>query len=423
MKLRRFGAPRADESSADPAASNTPPDQQRVCPQCGALISSRAKTCLHCGADLVAIAKAEAAKVKQLQRQQQEKREEAAQIPIRIFVIIITLVVIGLILALVVQGSQEAANLALTPTVTRTPTRTPRPTSTPQPTPTTAATPTPLSPIQIVVKSGDTPGGLADLCGLSVDQFMLYNSKAVDDFIVVGEKLQCPAPTPRPTTTVTPVGFEPTATPTRSSCESVYIVQDGDTLSDIAVKLKVPMAIIQQRNNITDPEALSIGQQLVIVTCPTPTNTPAPTVDVNATPSPPANYSQVRLLTPLDGEIIVGNSRPIVLQWLSAGLLKSNELYRAEVSQVNGTRSPEVKLTLATSWRLPADLFPPASDRNRVFRWKVEIVRQVGTGSDGQPIYEVVSPLSQYSFEWLATAPTPTATPTRLPGARVTPGG
>lgn len=423
MKLRRFGAARADESPVvDPASTASPSDQQRLCPQCGALISTRAKSCLHCGADLVAIAKAEAAKAKQLQRQQQEKREEAAQIPLRLVVIAVTMIVIGLILALVAQGSQEAAQLALTPTVTRTPTRTPRPTSTPQPTPTTAATPTPLSPIQIVVKSGDTPGGLADLCGLSVEQFMLYNSKAVDDLIVVGETLHCPAPTPRPTTTVTPVGYEPSATPTRSSCESIYIVQSGDTLSGIADKLKVSQAIIEQTNNITDPEALSIGQQLIINTCPTPTNTPAPTVDVNATPSPPANYGPVRLLTPLDSEIIVG-SRPIVLQWLSTGILKPNELYRAEVTQINGARPPQVKLTLATSWRLPADWLPAASDRNRVFRWKVEIVRQVGTGSDGLPIYTVVSPLSQYTFQWLDTVPTPTPTPTRLPGVRVTPGG
>ena len=64
------------------------------------------------------------------------------------------------------------------------------------------------------------------------------------------------------------------------------------------------------------------------------------------------------------------------------------------------------------------DLFPPPSDRNRTFSWSVSIVRQTGTSSDGAVIYEVVSPLSQYSFEWLDVLPTPTATATPLPGSQ-----
>lgn len=411
MKLRRFGAPRETDANAA-APDKATPEQQRSCPQCGALISARAKTCLHCSADLVAIAKAEEAKVKQLQRQQQEKREEAALLPTRVIVVIVTALIVVAILALIVQGSQESARLAMTPTITRTPTRTVTPTRTPLPSPTKASTPTPIPPLEYTVKSGDTPGGIAAFYDISVEDLYGFNGKQPDDFILPGEVLKIPVPTPKPTSTPTPIGFELTRTPVPPTpAEAVYTVQQGDTLSDISIKLKISMDAIQLRNNITDPSQLQVGQQLIIPLGATPTFTPAP-VPANATPTPRSNYPAVRLLTPLDGEIIVGNAQPVLLQWLSVGVLQPNELYRAEVVQLNSGRTPLTLRTLATSWRLPLDLFPLPGDRNRVFRWTVEIIRQVGTGSDGAPFYEVVSQLSQYSFQWLAAAPTPTASPT-----------
>ena len=411
MKLRRFGTPHDAETNA-PASEEAAAEQQRSCPQCGSLISTRAKTCLHCNADLVAIARAEAAKVKQLQRQQQEKREEAALLPTRVIVVIVTALIVVAILALIVQGSQESARLASTPTVTRTPTRTVTPTRTPQPSPTTAATPTIPPPLEYTVKSGDTPGGIASFYDISVEELYGFNGKQPNDFIIPGEVLKIPVPTPKPTSTPTPIGFELTRTPVPPTpAEAVYTVQQGDTLLAIAIKLKISMDAIQKRNNITDPSALQVGQQLIIPLGATPTFTPAP-VPIDATPTLRANYPAVKLLTPLDGEIIVGNAQPVLLQWLSVAVLQPNELYRAEVVQLNSGRAPLTLRTLATSWRLPLDLFPLPGDRDRVFRWTVEIIRQVGTGSDGAPIYEVVSRLSQYSFQWLATAPTPTATPT-----------
>ena len=405
MKLRRWGAA-PDDQAAAPDRLVT--DQQRVCPQCGSMISARAKTCLHCQADLVALAKAEAAKIKQAQRQQQEKRDDAALLPTRVIVVIVTALIVVAILALIVQGSQESARLALTPTLTRTPTRTATPSRTPPPSPTRADTPTLPPPLEYIVRSGDTPGGIAAFYDISVEELYGYNGKQPDDFILPGEALKIPMPTPKPTATPTPIGFELTRTPVPPTpAEAVYTVQQGDTLSDIAIKLKIPMDVIQRRNDIADPSQLQVGQQLIIPLGATPTLTPAP-VSADATPTAPANYPAVKLLTPLDGEIIVGNAEPVLLQWLSVGVLRPNELYRAEVVQLNSPRPPLSIRTLATSWRLPLDLFPLPGDRNRIFRWQVEIVRQVGAGSDGQPSYSVVGQLSQYNFQWLVAAPTPT---------------
>ena len=120
-------------------------------------------------------------------------------------VVIVTALIVVAILALIVQGSQESARLALTPTITRTPTRTVTPTRTPQPSPTKASTPTPIPPLEYTVKSGDTPGGIAAFYDISVEDLYGFNGKQPDDFIIPGEVLKIPVPTPKPTSTPTPM--------------------------------------------------------------------------------------------------------------------------------------------------------------------------------------------------------------------------
>jgi LysM repeat protein len=280
------------------------------------------------------------------------------------------------------------------------------------PSPTKASTPTPIPLFEYTVKSGDTPGAIADFYDITVEALMAANDKQVDDIIRVGEVLKIPVPTLQPTATSTPIGFELTKTPLPPTpSKSIYTVQQDDTLSGIADKLGVSMDAIIKENKIPDPSNLQVGEQLIIPLGPTPTFTPAP-IPANATPTPQPNYPPVRLLTPLDGEIIIGNSAPVLLQWLSSGILRPNELYKAEVVQVDSGRTLLSIRTRATSLRVPIEMFPAPTDRNRTFRWHVEIVRQVGTGSDGVPIYDTVSSFSQYSFQWLAVLPTPTPTPT-----------
>ncbi len=405
MKLRRLGTA--------PQTQYAEKETQRTCPNCGSLISTRAKTCVHCGEDLAAFA---AKEQRAQQLAQQEQSEEAAQRPVRAIAIGITVVIALIIISIVITSSREAAILALTPTVTRTPTRTPTATITPTPTPTSAATPTPIPPFKYTVKSGDTPGAIANFYDLSVDELMAYNGKSAGDFIVVGETLLIPVPTPKPTDTPTPIGFVASPTgPAVTPSEIIYTVKPGDTLSDIAVNVGVPMDVIQRRNNIDDPQSIQIGQQLIIPTGPTPTFTPAP-IPAEATATPRPTYAPVTLLSPLDGEIIIGNSPPILLGWLSSGLLRDDEYYRAEVAQVNGLLNQSIR-TRATSWHVPIELFPAETDQNRLFKWKVEIIRQVGIGSDGLPVFSVVSSTRERVFEWLAVAPTPTPTPTSLPGS------
>ena len=376
MKFPRPGKPSAAEPAAPESAA---PESQRVCPQCGATISSRAKTCVYCGADLVAIAKAEQAQAKAIAR---EQRAEAAQRPTRNIVIIFTVVVVILFVTLIVQSTRQSAIAALTPTLTRTPTRSViLPTATARASATPTGTPTPVPPLEYTVKNGDTPGRIALLYDLTVPELMAYNGKAEDDVIVVGEVLKIP-PQPTVTTTAAPGTSTPTAN------DTVYIVQPGDTLSGIADKFNMTMQRIVDNNaEIKNVQELQVGDQIKIPIAPTATATPGPgssaAASVAATATPQITYPPVKLLTPLDREIFVGNSSPILLQWLSSGLLLPEELYLVEVERP-GAKTISFH-TYATSFHLLPDQYPADGDPNRSFKWRVMIVRQVGTGSDNQP--------------------------------------
>lgn len=411
MKFPRPGKPRATPEAAAPESSA--PESQRLCPQCGATIAARAKTCVYCGADLVAIAKAEEAQAKAIER---EQRAEAAQRPTRIIVIVFTAIVVVVFVAIIVQSTRQSAIAALTPTVTRTPTRSIiLPTATPRASATPTSTPTPVPPLEYTVKKGDTPGRVALLYDVSLQALMAFNGKAEDDVIVVGEVLKIPPPTPQPTGTTSPAPGTPTPA---TANEVVYVVVAGDTLSGIAQKFGMPMSRIQDRNNIQNIQSLQVGDQLVIPVAPTPTFTPGPgaSAAVAATPTPPVQYPPVKLLTPLDREIFIGGSKPILLQWLSSGILQPGELYLVEVERP-GARTISFR-TRATSYHLLIDQYPADGDANRLFKWRVKIIRQAGTGSDQSPTFRVVSPSSEASFEWLDTIPTVTPTVTPLPGSR-----
>ena len=411
MKFQRPGKTR--DAEAAPAPESPLPESQRTCPQCGAVISARAKTCMNCGADLVAIAKAEQDQAKAIAR---EQRTEAAQRPTRIIVLIFTALVILLFVAVIVQSTQQAAIVALTPTVTRTATRPVLPTATPRPSATPTGTPTPVPPVEYEVKNGDTPGRIALLYDVNLEALMAFNDKAADDLIVVGEVLKIPPPTPKPTEP----GDDQATTPTPSGAtDVVYIVQSGDTLGAIALKYDVTIDEIQARNNLPNIQELQIGDKLIIPVQPTATPTRGAGTAAPAAPTatPIVQYAPVTLLTPLEQEIFIGNQSPILLQWLSTGLLQPNELYLVEVERPGAGKLVSYR-THATSYHLLPDQFPASDDTNRVFQWRVMIIRQTGTGSDKAPTYRVISPASESTFEWLETLPTPTPTATLRPGSR-----
>jgi LysM repeat protein len=128
-----------------------------------------------------------------------------------------------------------------------TPGQTLRLTAPPSPPPPAAPSPTPsASPRSAgyIVLPGDTLSSIADRFGLSNAQIVAANNLANPDDIVIGQSLVIPGQA-RP-------------------ASRHYVVRDGDSLSDIATSLGVTVTSLVSANQISDPNLVQPGQQLIV---------------------------------------------------------------------------------------------------------------------------------------------------------------
>ncbi|MDE2748685.1 MAG: LysM peptidoglycan-binding domain-containing protein [Chloroflexota bacterium] len=207
-----------------------------------------------------------------------------------------SLIVVGQRLVIPINLPPTPATGIPSETPTATPTLTPTPTQTPSPTP----TPTPTAtPITYQIQPGDTLVNIAALYGTTVDLLVETNNIDNRHQIDVGQILLIPTAIPPPTATATPTA---TLAPTEeapeeddSSSEStivtsytVYVVQVGDTLDEIAREHDTTIDEVVQFNGITNPSRIDPGQELRI---PSASGTPVAQPDDEPAPtatSPPA---------------------------------------------------------------------------------------------------------------------------------------
>jgi LysM repeat protein len=98
-------------------------------------------------------------------------------------------------------------------------------------------------------------------------------------------------PESQATSTPIPAAPLPTATPTATPTPVVHVVQEGDTLLDIASEYDVSLEALIEVNQIANPRALQVGQALIIpydqatmlTAQPSATPTPMPLKIVNVT--------------------------------------------------------------------------------------------------------------------------------------------
>ncbi len=144
------------------------------------------------------------------------------------------------------------------------------------------------------VQEGDTLSDIAESAEVDVDTLRQLNGLTDADFIVVGQELTLAvaAPTLTPTVPPAPPSPPPVSAPSRapaanatptlppaatrtptprptglgsgSGGTSIYIVQPGETLSDIAATLNTTWQQLAAANNLADPGSISIGQRLVV---------------------------------------------------------------------------------------------------------------------------------------------------------------
>jgi LysM repeat protein len=187
--------------------------------------------------------------------------------------------------------------LTFTPTLTSTPTLTPTITETLSPTPTATRS----APYTYTVQEGDFLSTIIEREGLGENGLTLilllnpYNEETgtginpATQLIFPGDEILLPYPgMPVPTSTPIPADLRP-------GTELTYFVQPGDTLAGIAARFNSTMDAIIGANDITDPNAIFVGQQLVIpANIVTATATRPPT----STPLTPEASTSVPTATP-----------------------------------------------------------------------------------------------------------------------------
>ena len=110
------------------------------------------------------------------------------------------------------------------------------------------STPSNTTETVYVVKSGDTLSGIASKYKTTYQKLAKYNGISNPNLIYPGQKIKIPN---RVSNSV-------------SKDETVYIVKEGDTLSNIAVKYKTTYLAIANYNGIKNPDLIYPGQKIKI---------------------------------------------------------------------------------------------------------------------------------------------------------------
>lgn len=123
-----------------------------------------------------------------------------------------------------------------------------------------------------VVRSGDTLYGIAWYYGVDASALAAANGIYNPDWIYAGQRLTIPGshkpgPAPGP-------GHEPGRGAPHSSGGSAHVVQAGDTLYSIAWRYGTTITALMDRNGLSNPDYIAIGQRLVIPGSYTPPHVP-----------------------------------------------------------------------------------------------------------------------------------------------------
>jgi LysM repeat protein len=132
--------------------------------------------------------------------------------------------------------------------------------------PTASATEVPEECLHIV-RRGDTVFKIALANGTTVAAIQAVNPSLTNpELISLGQRIVLPNCNATPTPEVS-AGATQTSTGTLN--ETIHVVRSGDTLGRIARQYGVSLTLLVERNSITDPNRLSIGQEIIV---PIPNN-------------------------------------------------------------------------------------------------------------------------------------------------------
>lgn len=122
------------------------------------------------------------------------------------------------------------------------------------------------------------------------------------------------------------------------------------------------------------------------VRVPFPTPTPVPTSTPSGSETPTATPTRVAAVLVYPPSGVLAPAGTFELQWVSAGILASDQVYLVEVQDVTAATEPWRQTTRDTSMELPGSLIPSDGQAHQ-FQWRVTVVNQNEAGvamNDGQ---------------------------------------
>ncbi len=322
--------------------------------------------------------------------------------------LLVVLLGIGVAFTLIGTGTvampQAVVDLFDTSTPTNTFTPRPTPTATMTSSNTPSPTPTLEPPFSYTVQDGDSCLLIALINDVSVDSIIMLNGLGPDCTISVGHNILVPRPSPTPGVRATSAAAGAGGQQGTTLPYPTYVVESGDSCLGIAGQFGVTLEALMNVNGIGDCSIIQEGKVLYIpilqTAQPSATLTPAAT----ATPAPPTARPAPRLVQPTLGQSFPAGAT-VTLGWTAVGPLGASEFYRVSVEDL--TCNCNRRYTTATtqiSLALPPSLRPTEASAH-IFSWTVELVRQTGTGSDGQANYEAIGAKSAVgTFTWTGTA-------------------
>lgn len=329
--------------------------------------------------------------------------EITLSLPVALGLMAIILIIGAGVVFAILRGTGRVVEPTPTATITPSPTAGASPTATLTPSPLPSFTP--LPPIEYTVKESEYCSTIAYFFNVSIQSIVLLNNLPADcGTLYVGQKLLIPQPTPTaspmPTSTLSEIEA------TEEACEKFsYTVTENDTLSSISLNYNISIQALKDYNGLPS-DIVYQGQILIIPLCkrnPTPGPTPTATL--------PPPYPAPNLLLPADGSVFQAGNETITLQWAAVGTLRENEAYAISIDDVTAASGRKiVEYVTDTKFIVPSS-FRPTEDKPHIIRWWVQPVRQTGTTSDGQPIWQSAGAVSvQRVFSWWGTnlaTPTP----------------
>lgn len=122
-----------------------------------------------------------------------------------------------------------------------------------------------------VVRGGDTLSGIAGNYGVSVNAIKDANNLR-NDLIQIGQRLLVPggvSPSASPPAETAPTPAAPVV-----PGQTTHVVQAGESLSTIARRYGMSATLLADMNNLPNPDAVKIGQVLIIKPAPVATEDP-----------------------------------------------------------------------------------------------------------------------------------------------------